>query len=210
MKAIVIHSGGMDSSICLALAARTFSPQDVLSLSFSYDQRHNSELQAAQKISQDWGIEHRTITVDVLRQVTDNALMNATQNINSCADTMVLGRNGLMARLGAIYAHHLNASIIYMGVMELEVEYRDCSRHYMDLMQQVLRLDLADPTFEIRTPLVFLTKAQSLALADDLGILDYLLENTVTCYRGIPATGCTTCPACQLRNKGIEEYRSYI
>lgn len=212
-KAIVIHSGGMDSSICLAVAIREFGVENVESLSFSYEQRHPTELIAASKICLDWGVDHTVITVDVLRQVTTNALMDRSipieQQPGLPPNTLVLGRNGLMARLGAIYAHHKGASIIYMGVIEVEAAnsgYRDCSRQYMDLMQEVLRMDLADSSFEIRTPVSQMTKAETLALADSLSKLDYLLENTVTCYEGISGRGCEICPACKLRNEGIETY----
>lgn len=203
-EAIVIHSGGMDSSICLALAIRAH--KNVLSLSFSYDQRHSTELEAAAKICRHWGVDHEVIQVDVLRQVTANALMDRGQEIRSTADTMVLGRNGLMARLGAIYAHHQGAKRIYMGVMKSDA-YRDCSREYMDLMERVMQLDLDDPEFRIVTPLVEMSKEETMAVADELGVLDYLLENTVTCYEG---TGCGKCPACVLRRQGLEAYRASL
>lgn len=213
-KAIVIHSGGMDSSICLALAIQEFGVDQVESLSFDYNQRHQvAELKAAETICRQWGVDHTVIKVDVLRQVTNNALMDRTIPIEEkegmIPNTMVLGRNGLMARLGAIYGHHKGASLIYMGVIEVESSnsgYRDCSRAYMDLMQQVLRMDLDNPAFEIRTPIAMMTKAETLALADRLSVLDFLLEHTITCYEGFGGRGCAKCPACILRNQGIEEY----
>jgi len=209
-KAVVVHSGGMDSSICLALASREFGPAHVVSLSFDYDQRHQSELAAAAKICKDWGIDHRQITTDILRQVTNNALTDASKEIRSSADTLVVGRNGLMARLSSIYANGIGARCIYMGVLGIEVDYRDCSREYMDLMQQILRIDLADPEFEIRTPLVAMTKAETLHLANQMGVLEYLLENTVTCYRGIPKEGCGDCPACCLKRRGLQQYQASL
>ncbi|MDP1880602.1 MAG: 7-cyano-7-deazaguanine synthase QueC [Parachlamydiaceae bacterium] len=212
-KAIVIHSGGMDSSLCLALAAQEFGPEHLLSLSFSYHQRHSKELEQAKKICQDWKIDHHLVDLNCLNQVTHNALMDHSVSIslddNKIPNTLVIGRNGLMAHFGAIYAHHLGAHALYMGVMELEEAnsgYRDCSRHYMDLKQEILRIDLDDPIFEIRTPLVKMTKKQTLELADQLGILEYLLKETVTCYEGLPENGCLLCPACQLRNQGIREF----
>jgi 7-cyano-7-deazaguanine synthase len=96
-----------------------------------------------------------------------------------------------------------------MGVIEVDgsnAGYRDCSRAYMDLMQQILRLDLDDPSFEIRTPLVKMSKKQTLEEAARLKVLDFLLEETVTCYEGIPKKGCQKCPACLLRNEGIRQY----
>lgn len=164
-KAIVIHSGGMDSSLCLALAIREFDKENVLSLSFSYDQRHSNELLQAEKICLQWQVDHAIVNVDCLQEITANALMDRNIPIehkpNSPPNTLVVGRNGLMARLGAIHANHLGARYIYMGIIQVEGShsgYRDCSRAYMDLEQYVLRLDLDDPLFEIRTPVVDLSK----------------------------------------------------
>lgn len=212
-KAIVIHSGGMDSSICLALAMREFGKENVLSLSFAYGQRHSPELERAAKICREWGVDHIQLKVDCLSAITENALMNSSipmaQEKGQAPNTLVVGRNGLMARLGAIHAQHLGAHCIYMGVIEVEGSnsgYRDCSRHYMDLEQEVLRLDLDNPHFEIRTPIVKLSKKQTMELAHNLGILPFLLEETITCYKGIPQKGCTVCPSCKLRNEGIQEF----
>jgi 7-cyano-7-deazaguanine synthase len=212
-RAVVIHSGGMDSSICLALAVRQFGAAEVLSMSFRYGQRHSSELQRAAVISAEWGVDHTVVAIDCLAEITENALTRHTMAVEHQAgaapSTLVVGRNGLMARLGAIHAHHLGASCIYMGVIEVESSnsgYRDCSRHYMDLEQEVLRLDLDDPRFEIRTPLVSMDKKETLEEAWRLGVLEYLLVRTITCYHGIPLEGCRTCPACLLRNEGLARF----
>jgi len=213
-EALVIHSGGMDSSICLALACKEFGPAAVLSVSFSYHQRHSNELIQAQKICNDWNVDHVVLSIECLQQITDNALINphlAIEHLSQKApNTLVVGRNGLMARLGAIYAAHLGAKYIYMGVIEVEAcnsGYRDCSRDYMDKMQEILRIDLGDPAFEIRTPIVFMTKAESLCVAEKLGVLEYLLNETISCYEGVAGVGCLVCPACLLRNEGIRQYR---
>lgn len=212
-KAIVIHSGGMDSSICLALAIKEFGPKNVTSLTFNYSQRHSIETKQAAAIACNWGVSHTVLNVDLLSQISKNALTDKTLAIkheaNESPNTLVLGRNGLMARLGAIFAHECGASVIFMGVMELEVAnsgYRDCSRMYMDLKQEILRLDLGNPAFEIRTPLVYLTKKETLILAEELGILQYLLKETVTCYEGMREWGCRVCPACRLRNEGLKQF----
>ena len=208
MKAVVIHSGGMDSSICLALAIGEYGKDHVLSLSFSYGQRHQSELAAAKKIADNWGVAHEVIPLDFYRRLTRNALIDDTQAI-ARGNTLVVGRNGLLARLGAIFAHSHGAQVIYMGVMGLEEAnsgYRDCTREYMDLQEKILRIDLDDPEFEIRTPLVAMTKVQTLAVAEDLGVLQQLLDWTITCYEGFSGKGCGVCPACMLRNEGVRQH----
>ncbi|GAB4229899.1 MAG: 7-cyano-7-deazaguanine synthase QueC [Chlamydiales bacterium] len=212
-QAIVIHSGGMDSSICLALACREFEPENVLSLGFSYNQRHTNELKQAALICKEWEVDHIVLNLDVLQKITRNSLTDHQMKIEHREDqvpnSLVVGRNGLMVRIASIHANELGASCVYTGVIEVESSnsgYRDCSREYMDLMEKILRIDLANPHFEIRTPVVKMTKKETLKLADELGILDFLLKETITCYEGVPLQGCGHCPACVLRNQGILEY----
>lgn len=214
-EAIVIHSGGMDSSICLATAINDFQRKKVLSLSFQYGQRHSNELEKAREISKNWGVDHVVLSIDCLQEITENALMDSTIEIAGVGEshtpnTLVVGRNGLMARLGAIHAQNLGAHCVYMGVIEVEEAnsgYRDCSRRYMDLMEEILRMDLDDPEFSIRTPLVKMTKKETMELAYKQGILEYLLDETITCYKGISHLGCQECPACELRNEGIQQFK---
>jgi len=210
-KAVVVHSGGMDSSLCLALAVKEFGAQNVLSLSFTYNQRHSIELLRATEISKHFGVDHAELDLSCLSEITKSALIGHDQEIEhkkgEAPNTIVIGRNGLMARLAGIHANSLGAHVIYLGVMELEAAnsgYRDCSREYMDVIQKALRMDFADESFEIRTPLVRMTKKETMELGYKLGVLEYLLETTVTCYEGTPKEGCMKCPACKLRNEGIK------
>lgn len=212
-KAVVVHSGGMDSSLCLALACKEFGKENVLSLSFSYGQRHSEELSRAEKISAYFGVDHHFLNIDCLAEITKSALTNKeisiSQEEGKAPNTLVTGRNGLMARIAGIHANSLGAKCIYLGVMELEEAnsgYRDCSRAYMDLIEAALRMDFGDKSFEIRTPLVFLTKRETMELGFNLGVLEYLLENTITCYEGKEKEGCGICPACKLRNAGLKTF----
>ena len=212
IKAIVVHSGGMDSSLCLAAAIKEFGADQVLSLSFDYGQRHQNEVARAKKIAQHFKVEHAVLEINCLNEITENSLTRdipIQHKAGETPNTLVVGRNGLMARLAGIHAHQLEAQCIYLGVMELEGAnsgYRDCSRAYMDLIQSALRLDFANDKFEIRTPLVKMTKLQSMELGHQLKVLPYLLENTVTCYQGIEHQGCGVCPACKLRNDGVKAF----
>lgn len=212
-KAIVIHSGGMDSSLCLALAIEKCGAEAVLSLSFNYSQRHSVELEAAATISRDWNVDHAVIDLHCLAEITSDALTRSDISIEhqqgDPPNTLVVGRNGLMARLGAIHGYQLGAKAIYLGVMELEEAnsgYRDCSRLYMDKMEEILRIDLDQPEFQIITPLIRMTKLEALELAQRMGILSYLLDTTVTCYEGIKHKGCGQCPSCLLRNQALEQF----
>lgn len=212
-SAIVVHSGGMDSSICLAQAVQDFSASEILALSFTYGQRHSEEILRAQKIAAHFKVDHAVVDINCLAEITENALTNREITIkhdqNSAPNTLVVGRNGLMARLAAIHADHLGANAIYMGVIEVESAnsgYRDCSRDYMDKMQQIMRIDLGRENFEIKTPIVKMDKFETMNFAHQLGVLEFLLENTITCYEGIEKYGCGKCPACKLRNEGISKF----
>ena len=211
--AVVCHSGGMDSSICLAMAIKEWGPDRVLSMGFAYGQRHSEEHHRAQQICDAWGVARVVVPVSALAEITEDALLNHALPIahrdGAPPTTLVMGRNGLMARLAAIHAAHIHADCIYMGVIQVESDnsgYRDCSRDYMDRMQDVLRMDLDSPTFEIRTPVVAMTKQQTMHAAHALGVLEFLLDVTITCYRGQPHAGCGDCPACELRNDGIRQF----
>jgi 7-cyano-7-deazaguanine synthase len=211
-KAIVVHSGGMDSSICLHLAIDQFGAENVLSISFTYGQRHSNELDQARIICEEWKVDNIVINLDCLSEITNNSLTNhnlSIENSDGTPNTMVVGRNGLMARVAAIHANQLGAECIFMGVIEVEEAnsgYRDCSRKYMDIIQAALRFDFDNPNFEIKTPIVYMTKKQTMELGYQMGILQFLLETTITCYNGVKAQGCKKCPACALRNQGILEF----
>lgn len=212
-KTIVVHSGGMDSSICLHLAIEQFGAENVLALSFTYGQRHSLELEFAKRICDELKVDRTVIDINCLNEITDNALMNSDKEIEhkkgESPSTLVVGRNGLMARIAAIHAEHLGAESIFMGVIEVEEAnsgYRDCSRKYMDIIQAGLRFDFDNSNFEIKTPLVYMSKKQTLELAYQMGHLHSLVENTLSCYRGVEKEGCKNCPACNLRNEGLREF----
>lgn len=213
IDAIVVHSGGMDSSLCLALAVRDHGAAHVLSLGFDYGQRHHDELRRAAHIAAHFGVRRHVVEIGCYRALTRNALMDTDAEIThrpgEAPSTLVMGRNGLMARLAAILGEQIGAHLIYMGVIGVEAAnsgYRDCTRDYMDRMQDILRLDVGHDALEIRTPLVDMTKAETMALGHALGCLGFLLDETVTCYRGVPHRGCGDCPACALRNEGIAQF----
>lgn len=212
-KALIVHSGGMDSSLCLAHAIREFGNEHVLSVTFNYGQRHSPEIDRAKKICKDWNVDHVLLDIQCLNEITENSLtrhsLPITAEKGQPPNSLVVGRNGLMGRIAAIHAHQLGAHFIYMGVIEVESAnsgYRDCSRAYMDKLQEILRIDLDDSRFEIRTPLVYMTKKETMEFGHHMGVLRYLLDTTISCYNGIDRLGCQNCPACRLRNEGLREF----
>ena len=213
IQTIVIHSGGMDSSLCLALAVRDYGAEGVLSLGFDYGQRHEDELERARSIAEWFGVRRYVVRIGCYGELTHNALMDASipieHEFGEDPNTLVVGRNGLMVRLGAILAEQLGAGSVYTGVIGVEAAnsgYRDCTREYMDLLEQVLRIDLGRSDFEVRTPLVDMTKKETMDLGYELGCLEFLLDATVSCYEGVAHAGCGGCPACQLRNAGLRNF----
>ena len=210
--AIVLHSGGMDSSICLVLAAKQYGRNNVLSLGIRYHQRHESELKAADTIASHFGIRREVIDLPPLPGWHTSSLITPSLPIDASSglpNTFVVGRNGLFLMMAAPLAKTCGAHALFIGVMEREGAnsgYPDCHRAYIDSVQAVIRLDLQDPSFSVQTPLISMTKAETLEVANSLGVLEFLLTHSVTCYNGIPREGCRECPACRLRNQGIEEF----
>ncbi|MCB1212940.1 MAG: 7-cyano-7-deazaguanine synthase QueC [Chlamydiia bacterium] len=208
--AIVVHSGGMDSSMCLALAAEEFLPENVLSLSFFYGQKHALELESAEKICRDWKIDHRVHDLSPILGQFPNALVGNAAPTCSEGDrsphTVVIGRNGLMLHVAGIYAHYLGARCLYLGSNADDGNYPDCAEGYLNLIEQTIRIDISQPDFQLRRPLAQMDKLATMHLAFRMGILEYLLTETVTCYEGIKNEGCGECLACKLKNRGILKF----
>ena len=211
--ALVLHSGGMDSSLCLILAVRKYGCDRVISLGVRYHQRHESELAAAQTIAEHYNVRREVINMSPLPGWDSSSLISHSLPIQSSSGTppnsFVVGRNGLFLMMAAPFARSVGVHSIFTGVMEREGAnsgYPDCNRPYIDCVQSVIRLDLQDPSFSIQTPLIDMSKAQTMELADSLGELEFLLRHTVTCYNGISGFGCRQCPSCKLRNEGIDEF----
>lgn len=207
-KAAVIFSGGQDSTTCLFLAIQEFGAENVEAITFQYGQRHAIELEKAQKIAQDLGIKQTLIDTSVIKAITTNALMDENAEIaqqGNTPNTFVDGRNALFLLYAAIYAKGQGIQTIFTGVCETDFSgYPDCRDVFIKSMNVTLNLAM-DYNFNIRTPLMYLTKKETWQLADKLGAFDYIREHTHTCYLGVEG-GCHQCPSCILREKGLQEY----
>ncbi|WP_338809619.1 7-cyano-7-deazaguanine synthase QueC [Neisseria leonii] len=208
-KAVVVFSGGQDSATCLIQAVRRYGAENVSALSFQYGQRHALELECARRIAADWGVHHMVLDLSLMRQITHNALMDDTAEIqtasNGMPNTFVDGRNALFLLYAAIYAKSQGIRHIITGVCETDFSgYPDCRDVFVKSMNVTLNLAM-DYGFQIHTPLMYLTKAQTWGLADEMGALDYIREHSHTCYHGV-AGGCGECPSCLLRENGLAEY----
>lgn len=206
-KAVVIFSGGQDSTTCLFQAIKEFGKENVEVITFQYGQRHVIELEKAKWIAQDLGIKQTLIDTSVIKAITSNALMSESEikQEGNTPNTFVDGRNALFLLYTAIYAKGQGTQTIFTGVCETDFSgYPDCRDVFIKSMNVTLNLAM-DYNFNIRTPLMYLTKKETWALADELGAFDYIREHTHTCYLGVEG-GCHTCPSCILREKGLNEY----
>ncbi|WP_214550733.1 7-cyano-7-deazaguanine synthase QueC [Staphylococcus pseudintermedius] len=206
-KALVVFSGGQDSTTCLFYAKKHF--KEVELVTFEYGQRHAKEIEVAKEIAEDQGLKHHVLDIALLSQLTPNALTSHDMTIDSHNDvpnTFVPARNLLFLSFAGALAYQIGAKHLITGVCETDFSgYPDCRDSFIKSMNVTLNLAM-DRDFVIHTPLMWLNKKETWALSDDLGVLDYVRDRTLTCYNGIIAEGCGECPACQLRQRGLNQY----
>lgn len=207
-KAVVVFSGGQDSTTCLFWALKNFA--EVETVTFHYGQRHAQELDCAASIAKELGVKHHVLDMGLLNQLAPNALTRSDIEIEAkdgeVPTTFVEGRNLLFLSFAAVLAKGIGAKHIVTGVCETDFSgYPDCRDIFVKSLNVTLNLAM-DYSFVIDTPLMWLDKAETWRLADDLGAFDFVRERTLTCYNGIVADGCGECPACQLRRRGLEQY----
>ena len=225
-SALVLFSGGQDSTTCLAHALNRF--ERVETIGFDYGQRHHVEMQARLRVLEElrsqfpaWaprmGQDH-VLDLAVLGQVSETSLtrdMAFRMESTGLPNTFVPGRNLLFLTLAAALAYRRDLQVIVTGVCETDFSgYPDCRDDTMKAMQLALSLGM-DKRFLIDTPLMWIDKADTWQLARDLGgdrLVSLIIEHTHTCYQGDRTHrhawgyGCGTCPACELRARGFERY----
>ena len=224
--ALVLFSGGQDSTACLAWALSRFAR--VETLGFDYGQRHRIELDCRQVVRRalaaqfpEWGArlgEDHLLDLALLGQISDCALTAERaieMQANGLPNTFVPGRNLLFLTFAATLAYRRGASVLVGGMCETDYSgYPDCRDNTLKALQVALSLGLDQP-MTLETPLMFLTKADTWALSQQLGgdALNALIaEHTHTCYLGERGQrhawghGCGACPACALRAKGHAEW----
>jgi 7-cyano-7-deazaguanine synthase len=225
-NALVLFSGGQDSTTCLAWALSRFA--SVETIGFDYGQRHGVELTCrapvidkiklafplwAKKLSADQVIE-----LDLLKAISDTALTKDVaieMNANGLPNTFVPGRNILFLTVAAAIAYRRGIGTLVAGVCETDYSgYPDCRDDFVKAMQVTLNLGMAQ-RFNLETPLMWIDKAATWRLAQELGgttLLDIIRDETHTCYLGDRSRrhdwgfGCGSCPACALRKNGYEKF----
>ncbi|MDI1271457.1 MAG: 7-cyano-7-deazaguanine synthase QueC [Polaromonas sp.] len=224
--ALVLFSGGQDSTTCLAQALSKY--ERVETVGFDYGQRHSVELQARLVVLREirsqfpqWAHklgEDHLLDLAVLGQVSESSLTRDTafrMESSGLPNTFVPGRNLLFLTLAAALAYRRDLQVLVTGVCETDFSgYPDCRDDTMKAMQLALSLGM-DKRFLIETPLMWIDKAATWALAEALGgrpLVQLIIEHTHTCYLGDRTHrhawgyGCGQCPACELRLRGYAAY----
>lgn len=210
-RALVVFSGGQDSTTCLFWAMRQFA--GVVAVTFDYGQRHKKEIDCARAIAADLGVEHYVLDMSLLGQLAPNALTRTNMPVDEAIpegcttpNTYVEGRNMLFLSFAAVLAKTKGIRHLVTGVCETDFSgYPDCRDVFVKSLNVSLNLAM-DYQFVIHTPLMWLDKSQTWALADSMQQLDYVRRNTLTCYNGVMGDGCGHCPACTLRWRGLQQY----
>ena len=235
-SALVLFSGGQDSTTCLAYALDRY--ERVETIAFNYGQRHRIELDARLQVLgalkqtfPQWASklgEDHLLDLAVLGSVSETSLTRDTafkMEANGLPNTFVPGRNLLFLTLAAAVAYRRGLQVMVTGVCETDFSgYPDCRDDTIKAMQLALSLGM-DKRYLIETPLMWIDKAATWQLAHDLGeksgrqegglaLVNLILEHTHTCYLGDRSNrhpwgyGCGDCPACQLRARGYDAFRA--
>lgn len=210
-KAIVVFSGGQDSTTCLFWAKKKF--KEVIAVSFDYGQKHKLELECAKDICKKYNVEHHIMDLNLLNQLAPNSLTRVDIEVDKEApsgelpNSFVDGRNMLFLTFVGVFAKQRGINNIITGVSQSDFSgYPDCRDVFIRSLNVTLNLAM-DYQFVIHTPLMWINKAETWKMADDLGVLDIVKEETLTCYNGIKGNGCGECPACKLRKNGYLEFK---
>ena len=208
--ALVVFSGGQDSTTCLFWAKKRF--KKVYALSFIYGQKHVKEVELARSIAEKAEVEFDVMDVSFIGHLGRNSLtdtsihMDEEKPADSFPNTFVPGRNLFFLSIAAVYAREHGVNHIVTGVSQTDFSgYPDCRDSFIKSLNVTLNLAM-DEQFVLHTPLMWIDKAQTWALADRLGVLGLIRHETLTCYNGIPGDGCGHCPSCKLRREGLEKY----
>ena len=209
-KAVVVFSGGQDSTTCLLWALKKY--KEVLAISFDYGQRHKAELECGREICEKLGVKRTVLSLKELNALAPNSLTRDDMEVDKDApeegtpNTFVEGRNLLFLTYAAIFAKGQGATDIITGVSQSDFSgYPDCRDIFIKSLNTTLNLAM-DYEFDIITPLMWIDKEETWELAESLGGFDLVRDMTLTCYNGIRGDGCMDCPACKLRKRGLERY----
>lgn len=209
-RALVVLSGGQDSTTCLYWAMHRFGAERVATVTFDYGQRHRVELECARTIAGHAGVSNAIVPIDTFAALGGNALTDDAIDVGAAdrrapdlPNTFVPGRNLIFLTFAAAFAWQRGIRHLVTGVAQTDYSgYPDCRETTIESLQETLRLGL-DADVTIHTPLMHRSKKETVELAVELGALE-AMGLTHTCYNG-ERPPCGRCPACELRAKGFAE-----
>lgn len=209
-KALVVLSGGQDSTTCLYWALQRFGRENVQTLTFDYGQRHRVELASAKKVAAIAGVANTLLPINTFAALGQNALVDEAIEVSQAVDTQtglpntfVPGRNLIFLTYAAAFAYPLGIQEIVLGVAQTDYSgYPDCREQTILALEKAINLGM-ERQFAIYAPLMYKSKQETVAMARQLGALEALAWSH-TCYNGVQPP-CGECPACQLRAKGFAE-----
>lgn len=218
-KALVVLSGGMDSITCLGYALAVY--KQVEAITFAYGQRHACEIEAAFQVCAHRDVKLKIAETNILQTLVTSALTTKDMPISvthsrerTLPASFVPVRNAFFLTLAHGYAQEIGAGVIITGVCQTDYSgYPDCRENFIKALESALNIGY-EKEIQIETPLMFKTKAETFAFAEEFGILSDVLNISQTCYEGDREVlhewgyGCGECPACKLRAKGWEEYKA--
>lgn len=218
-SALVVFSGGQDSTTCLAWAKNRYDY--VETITFDYHQRHSIEIEQAKKIAKILNVPNYVVVIDIFAQLGDSALLdvNKGQDINASHHvkpnlpaSFVPNRNAMFFTIAHAYAQKQGLEHIITGINQTDYSgYPDCREAFVKSLEHSLNIG-SESNIEFKYPLIGLTKSETFKLAEDEGILDLIINESHTCYNGNRSLkhewgyGCGECPACVLREKGWNNF----
>lgn len=219
-SALIVFSGGQDSTTCLGWALSRF--EEVETLTFDYGQKHRVEIYQAKKIAKVLSVNNHVLSIDAFSQLNDSALIDGSLDISSphrnrpnMPASFVPNRNAIFFTLAHAYAQKQGIQNIIIGINQTDYSgYPDCRQNFIEALELTLNLG-SESNIKFHSPLLHLTKAETFKMSEEEGVLDLVIDESHTCYNGDHNTknswgyGCGQCPACILRANGWEEYKKH-
>ncbi|RON44951.1 7-cyano-7-deazaguanine synthase QueC [Pseudomonas frederiksbergensis] len=211
-KAVIVFSGGQDSTTCLIHALPNYD--EIHCITFDYGQRHRAEIEVAQRLSVKLGVAvHKVLDTTLLNELAISSLTRdnipvptAAHSSDGLPNTFVPGRNILFLTLASIYAYQVGADTIITGICQADLsDFPDCRDEFITSFNKSVELGM-NYKLRIENPLLNLSKAEIWALAKYHEKFDLIRHHTLSCYNGLKGDGCANCNACNLRANGLNDF----
>ena len=214
---LISLSGGVDSVVLSYYSIDLNQFDKISAIGFNYNQRHKKELEVAKDFAERMQIDFKVLDATFINQLSKSYLTNQDEikeNKDGLNNTFVAGRNIFFLSMLGTYAFENGYNWIGLGANHSDFNgYPDCRKEFIESMENSLNLGLGtnyENKIRFFVPFQYHTKRQIFQEADRLGILDLVIDNTLSCYNGIIGNGCGKCPACVERAKGYTAYKESL